>query len=201
MDLLDYIKSRWNLVLGVSLSIVVVVTGFLVPPQFTSGMPISRSNFSSLAKFIVAGILLLVLVPCAIFNKRKHLWYWWAGAILLFAAAFFLFFHYQSDLDHKTAYDEYSDRQLIIGNTLTSLAQRAVDSVKQADGLEGLSAGEMLATLGPPESIWPKQQIEDNARSLVITYLVTLSLFALFVLFAIQATYCSISERAGKNSP
>jgi hypothetical protein len=195
MELLEYFKNKWNLVLGVSLAIVVAVTDFLIPPEFSVGMAIARSNFSSLAKFVVAGLLLIILVPCSIFNKRKHTWYWWALAIILFSVAFIVFFRYQSLLDNKTAYDEYNEQQVIIGDHLTSFALRAVDSVKKTDGVDQLSPSEMLATLGPPTSIWPKQEIEFNARKLVINYLFSLSLFSLFVLFAIQATYCTVSQK------
>lgn len=194
MEFLEYFKNKWNLVLGVSLAIVVVVTDFLVPPEFSVGMAIARSNFSSLAKFVVAGLLLIILVPCSIFNKRKHTWYWWTLAIILFLSAFIVFFRYQTLLDHKTAYDEFSEQQVIIGDHLTSFALRAVDSVKKTDGIYQLSPSEMLATLGPPTSIWPKQEIELNARKLVINYLFSLALFSLFVLFAIQATFCTVSK-------
>lgn len=194
MELLEYFKNKWNLVLGLSLAIVVIVTDFLVPPDFSVGMAIARSNFSSLAKFVVAGIILILLVPCSLFNKKEHTWYWWILALVLFITSFIIFFRYQSLLDQKTAYDEFSEEQVIIGDNLTNFALKAVDSVKRSEGIDQLSASEMLATLGPPTSIWHKFEIESNARKLVINYLISLALFSLFVLFAIQATYCTVKS-------
>lgn len=198
MELLEYFKNKWNLVLGLSLAIVVIVSDFLVPPEFSAGMAIAKSNFSSLAKFVVAGLLLILLVPCSLFNQRKHTWYWWILAIILFLISFIIFFRYLALLDKKTAYDEYTEEQVIIGDHLTSFALKAIDSVKKTDGIDEISASEMLATLGPPTSIWPKTEIELNARKLVINYLFSLATFALFVLFAIQATYCTVTQHTYK---
>lgn len=190
MDFLNYLKSRWNLVLGIALAIAVIVTDFLVAPSFSVGMPIEKSNFSSLAKFVVAGLILLLLLPCAIFNERKHMWYWWGLAIAFFATGFILFFYYNSLQQEKTAYNEFSEEYVIIGETLTPLAQKAVDSVRTADGIDILPPSEMLATLGAPEDIWTREEIFSNAATLVRVYLVTLAAFTLFILFSIQAAYC-----------
>lgn len=190
MDFLQFFKSRWNIVIGIALAIAVVVTDFLVAPSFSVGMPIERSNFSSLAKFVVAGLILLLLLPCAIYNERKHMWYWWSLAILFFSSGFLLFFYYNSLQQSKTAYNEFSGQYVIIGESLTPLAQRAVDSVKSTDGIEINSPSEMLATLGAPEDIWKKEEINSNAALLVRVYLFTLASFTLFILFSMQAAYC-----------
>jgi len=189
MDFLRYAKSQWNLVLGVALAIVVVITDFVTPPSFSEDMIIGRSNLPGLAKFIVAGMILLLLVPCSIFNEKKYQWRWWIISAGLFMIAMFLYFFYTRELRQKTAYNEFEERFAIIGNNLLPLSKKAVDSLYRKEGIQ-LTPSEMLASLGPPDSIWPKKEIEENAEMLVKVYLMTVATFSLFILTGIQASYC-----------
>ncbi|MGZ5253832.1 MAG: hypothetical protein ACXWV4_05640 [Flavitalea sp.] len=198
MDFLQFAKSQWNLILGVALAIVVVITDFVTPPSFSEDMIIARSNLSSLAKFIVAGLILLLLVPCSIYNQKKFQWGWWISSICLFIIAMFLYFHYNRELRQKTAYNEYEERFSVIGNNLQPLSQRAIDSLHKKEGIL-LTPSEMLSSLGPPDSIWPKKEIEENAEFLVKVYLLTVATFSLFILSGIQASYCSANKN--KNGP
>lgn len=198
MDFLQFAKSQWNLILGLALAIVVVITDFVTPPSFSEDMIIARSNLSSLAKFIVAGLLLLLLVPCSIYNQKKFQWGWWIISVGLFIISMVLYFFYTRQLRQKTAYNEFEERFAVIGNNLLPLSQKAVDSLYRKDGII-LSPSEMLAGLGPPDSIWPKNEIEENAEMLVKVYLLTVATFSLFILSGIQASYCS--SKRNKKSP
>lgn len=190
MDFLRYAKSQWNLVLGVALAIVVVITDFVTPPSFSEDMIIGRSNLPGLAKFIVAGLILLLLVPCSIFNQKKFQWGWWIISAGLFTIAMFLYFFYNRELRQKTAYNEFEERFAVVGNNLLPLSRKAVDSLYRKEGIQ-LTPSEMLASLGPADSIWPKKEIEENAEMLVKIYLLTVATFSLFILTGIQASYCS----------
>jgi Ca2+/Na+ antiporter len=198
MDFLRYAKTQWNLILGVALAIVVVITDFVTPPSFSEDMIIARSNLSSLAKFIVAGLILLLLVPCSIYNQKKYQWIWWICSFVLFMIALFLYFFYNRELRQKTAYNEFEERFSVVGNRLLPLSRKAVDSLYRKEGVR-LTNSEMLASLGPPDSIWPKHEIEENAEMLVKLYLLTVATFSLFILSGIQASYCSSNKN--KKSP
>lgn len=198
MDFLQYAKSQWNLILGVALAIVVVITDFITPPSFSEDMIIAKSNLSSFAKFIVAGLILLLLVPCSIYNEKKYQWGWWISSVVLFTIAMFLYFFYNRELRRKTAYNEFEEKFAVIGTNLLPLSQKAVDSLYQKEGIQ-LTPSEMLASLGPPDSIWPKNEIEENAEKLVKLYLLTVATFSLFILSGIQASYCTSNQN--KKSP
>lgn len=195
MEFLDFIKQRWNIVLGISLAIVTVIAEFVVRPQISYSFPVGQVNYDSLAKFVVAGCILILLVPCSIYKGKKYIWHWWVLAIVTFVTAIVLFFYYNKAVNRVTAYNEYAGERFIIGETLTSKAQEAVNVAKEREGIE-LSASDMLETLGRPRDIWRADELESNSRYVIALYLTTLVSFAIFVLFSIQAVYCTtLKER------
>lgn len=190
MDFLAFVKQRWNIVLGVSLAIVTVIAEFIVRPQISYSFPVGQVNYDSLAKFMVAGFILILLVPCSIYKGKKYTWHWWIIAIVMFVTAITLFFYYNKAVNRVTAYNEYANERAIIGETLTPKAREAVDLAREKEGVE-LSASDMLETLGRPRDIWRADKLESNSRYVIALYLTTLASFALFVLFSIQAVYCA----------
>lgn len=194
MEIFSFFKEKWNLVLEFSLAVVVVVSEIVVPPNISFSFAESEVNYEVLSKFIVAGTILLTMIPCLLNNKRKHMRWWWIAAIVSFVLSIVLFFGYNRLLNEVSAYNSYAEERVIIGDKLRPIAQRAVDSVKRVDNLDELTDSDLVERLGEPTDIWPKREIEKNSRLVILCYMMTVILFSLFILFSIQALYCLQKE-------
>ena len=143
MEVLNFIKKCWNLVLGASLAIVVIVGEFIVRPQISFSFAEGEVDYGTLSKFVVAAIILILLVPCTRFKTKKFLWLWWSLALVVFAVAITLFFVYNKTVNRKSAYNRFTEERTIIGQSLTPLADSAVNIAKLRDGIV-LSPSDML---------------------------------------------------------
>lgn len=188
--MLLFFKKTWNQIVGVSVVIIVLLTGFVVPPVFSISIFEGEIDHASMSKFIVAGIILLTLLPCQLFNKKKHGRIWWIIAAITFICSFASYFRYNRLMDNKTGYNKYAKSRQVIGDKLIPIAQVAADSVKKANHITSLTPDELLEHMGDANQLWPKEEIGSNARKLVVQYIFTYILFTLFLLSGIQALYC-----------
>ncbi len=198
MDITGFIKEKWNLVLGIALAIAVILTGFVIPPNISFTYAEGDINYRDFARFIVAGIILIVLVPCSIYNKKEHTWKWWVFAVFLFVLSFIFFFRYNKLVNEVTTYNRYYEERVVIGQTLLPLARRAIDSLIRSDGIDTVSSSYALETLGEPTDIWMHQEIADNGNRIIRQFMYTIIAFSLFILSSIQAVYCVGTERTEK---
>jgi hypothetical protein len=192
MDILDFIKDKWNIVLGISLAIVVVITDFIIHPKINLSLAAGQVNFDTFSKFIVAAVILLLLVPANIFRSKRYKYSWWTLAIFTFVLSIYLFFYYNSYMDEVSVETDLMGRE-IVGVHLTNMGQKDFENAKKIDGFE-YSKKQMIESFGiPPSEIWLPSEVHRNSRNAILLYLVTIMSFALFILFSIQAIYCTNS--------
>lgn len=199
--MLEQIKNTWNITVGLALVIVVFVSKFIVLPNISLDVAEGSIDYEALSKFIVAGILLLLLVPCAIYKKRKHAWKWWMAAAGCLVASLLMLFVYYETVNHSTAYNEYAKKRMVIGQTLQPDVQHVVDSLKRHVPVSQLSPAFLLDRLGQPKDIWNNREIEKNSQKIIITYLACLVFVASFIVCSIQAIYCTNNAKPVRVSP
>src|ERR1700761_8412348 len=94
MKILTFIKQKWNLISGLALSIVFILTKIITPPDFSDVLTQSTIDYNTFAKFIVAGVIILALVPFEIFNKKKNGVWWWASGLMMMALSIVMLIRY-----------------------------------------------------------------------------------------------------------
>ena len=192
MDILDFIKDKWNIASGISLAIVVVITDFIIHPKINLSLAAGQVNFDTLSKFIVAAVILLLLVPANVFRSKRYKYWWWTLAIFTFVLSIFLFFYYNTYMDKVSVESDLMGRE-IIGERLTPIGQKDFEYAKEKDGID-YTPKQMIESFGiPPSEIWLASEVQRNSRNVILLYLGTLMSFALFILFSIQAIYCTNS--------
>jgi|GEM_PF-5452259 len=196
MNVIRFFKEKWNVVSGFAVTIAAVLTKFIAPPEFPNILSLGDGiDYGALSKFIILGLVLILLVPFQLFKRKKHMGWWWVLGLLSLIGSMVMLISYNNARSNKTAFNKDSHQHEIIGVHLLPLARAAVNIQKKALHTDSIPNDMILTRLGPADEIWPKSEISANARDLLLSYLSTITIFTLFILFAIQALYCSTKAR------
>jgi uncharacterized membrane protein len=84
---LEFLQSKWNLLVTIAGAIITILAGFVDIPSYAAIALGSDANYESLGKLVLAIVIAIMLVPCTLLNKKKHVIYWGAATILLLLTA------------------------------------------------------------------------------------------------------------------
>jgi hypothetical protein len=189
MKFLEYIKSTWNIVLDVAVILGTVIGGFTIPPHFNNRLIEDQVDFSNFSRFIIAAILLILLLPAHYFKRKKDSLKWWVTSVVAIIAAIILYLNYNSYTNEHSEWDDTSRERIVVGQTLLPGAKAAVDSFELRHPGVKLSKKDMVQGLGGAERVWPRTELVNITQNIVIRYLLTVILFASFVICVIQSIY------------
>jgi hypothetical protein len=186
-----FFKSSWNIVLSLSLTLSMMIIGFVIPPKFSTNLIEYTIDFSLFSKFILGVFITLFLVPIAIFNKPKHKLFWCFFSIILLISGFFCFARYYTIINSRTIV--YGNERVVIGNTLSKSVQYQVDSIEHQKKMKLTNQDILLLATGDL-NVWALEERQNNSLTIIFMHLITLSIFSLAALSAIQALYCTLSS-------
>jgi hypothetical protein len=190
MGLLPFAKKWLNVIMGIAMIIVTLLSRFVVPPYITPSFSQGQINYEIFSKFVVTAIILLILVPCILYKERKYFAGWYFTGVIFFILALALFFFYSSLVDSKTVYDRYKQKRFVAGQTLLPIIQLELDSIAKREPGKVLSRQDILESAGSADDIWSHTEIESNAQQLSACYIVTISGFTIFILCLFQSLHC-----------
>ncbi|MGC4035702.1 MAG: hypothetical protein QM764_07045 [Chitinophagaceae bacterium] len=193
MKIVDFFKNHLTSIWSLSLAIFVLLSDFIIPPNIDLNTAEGEIDYVMLSKFIVCGIVLVLIVPFYIYNKKRHVRIWLILSVSFLIISLGLLLVYFDIRNEVTTYDRYKQKRFVSGNTLLPIVQKAVDSLKSIDN-RILSRQAILESAGSPGDIWPFIEIERNSRRLLLVYVTTFACFSLFLLFGLQSTYCVTRE-------
>jgi len=172
-----------------AIAVVTLLSDFVIPPNISITEVEGLINMTSLTRFIVAACTLLMLVPLALFKKKKFLWHWWSAAIVTLFLGTGLFFCYNNYVSDHSTYNPAAFQRVVIGKTLLPLARKAIDSLRVNQHVD-LTDQEKVLTLGQPDKIWMEKEIREASIGIMKFYLALVLVLSFFLIFATQATYC-----------
>lgn len=189
MELIQFVKDKWNAVLQIALITVLLISKFTIPPQFDNDLLESQVDFISFSKFLVAALLLIVLVPAQFYKQRKHIWFWWLTALAFLIVGIYYYFQYNDKVNTYTVFDKDAKSRVVIGNTLLPAAKDNLSLYSKKHGGDVLLPAEWIEGLGGPEKVWPKDEIRAHAKQIVLNYIITILCLSAFIVSGIQAVY------------
>jgi len=195
MKFIDFFRARWNILLNLSLSVVTLLTSFVIPPRISLVVIEGSISYTVWARFVVISVILVLTYPCMKFNKPKNGVYWWGAGLIILCLALIFYFDYNRFSDTKTAFFEETNRREVLGDHLLPFARVAVDSQKREAHLDTITPDRLLESLGRPPDIWPEYEIARNSVILSQKYLICILLFTLFLIVVIQSVYCISAKK------
>jgi hypothetical protein len=164
-----------------------LVASLLLPPPIEARAYASDTT-SHLARFLVAALLGLVLVPGRLFRSKRHAWSWWAlgiGSLIVMLAIVLV---YQGESRRWVC--GTGDRYFLMGDELTPKARTYTAESGESD------CGRLLADFGFESSaLWTKQSIDRVRGRLEGLYLGAFAAAAVVPLLVLQAVHRSRSSR------
>ena len=190
-----FLKNQWNIIASISIAIVAMLNRFVVPPNIDLYTAEGSVDYTAFSRFIVAAIILLLIFPFSHFKAKKHAFVWWGISLASLALALFCYTGYIEFTERKTGYNDYSSTRVVMGDKLDYLAQKAIDSVRKATGVNNITPDKIVEQLGQPKEYFPKDEIIINSRILIRKYVATILFFSLFIVCSIQVLYCSTAAQ------
>lgn len=172
----------------VSAWILSILSPFLIPPPI--------DNIPDFAKFLVAAIIGLTVIPFAYYSSIKYAWKWWTFATIFLSLGLVLFLYYSQMLPDRTVIHGINAGQsgcFVIGNdkSLTPIGRKAKQEEEERLGrritneeLVGLFSIKNPSSF---EEIWTKESIASNRWLLISFYTFSLLSLSLFISTLVQA--------------
>src|SRR6185312_10233599 len=132
MDFATFFKKQWVLLLNVAALLVLFLTDIVKPPNISNSLSAANLNIINIAKFIVLGVLLILMLPIEMFKEKMFAFWYWLFSIFFFCLSLACLWIYSSNYSKYTAYNSFKNQQLIIGNKYMPEAQNAIDSIKRS---------------------------------------------------------------------
>lgn len=173
------LKEIWGPLAQAAIWIFGIVGSFILQPPVTA----NQTQWPSLAKFIIAVCVGLLVVPGFLLRKKKH-WLWWELAAVVFvAAAIGSIFVYQHLTDSSTC--TYQGQLVVIGKMYTP------HGAEYAKENPGISCGDLIDQhVGKVEDVWMKDSIDSARLKLLASYLACMPLFTIGLMSLLQGIYC-----------
>lgn len=196
---LSSFKNTWNLLFVAAEALVVPLSGFIEVPYYASAALGINSDYGVMSKFIVAIIIALMLVPCFFFNKTNNSIMWAILTACFLASSVFVWFKNTGYKKQVTInYTSYNGRYIVKGNTLFPAADSLLKQMEKVKQQPVNETDFFAENIDPKDStgvltaaaLWPPAQINHNAKSLIYLYLLTVVLFSITAVCAVQTVYC-----------
>src|SRR5688500_4228533 len=84
MDFVAFFKDKWVILIEAVTILVLFLTDIMVPPEVSSSLSASDFSAISMARYLILGVVLLLLLPFELFKKRRQAKWYWFSAILFF---------------------------------------------------------------------------------------------------------------------
>ena len=131
MKLKDF-GEKWNLLFALAAAILVPVFGFVDYPYYALAALSANSNLELLARFVVAIIIAIMIIPCSLFNKRMYAKAWGIATFLLLVASLFILFKSISIKHEKTVdYSSYNGGFVVKGDHLLDSAKKLITLIEK----------------------------------------------------------------------
>jgi hypothetical protein len=205
MDFIHFFKNQWNIILGVVVSIIVLLTGVVVEPNISLEYIEGGIHTTQICKFVITAFLLILLIPFSKFNKPRFVWLWWVLAIIMFILTTVLFFKYNAFSNENTVYVKARGQRYVVGHTLLPEMQKHIDSLRAANHKQYSNAKMLNSVTSEPSDLWPEIQIKNASVQIFKYYLSLIVAVSLFITLAMQGLYCStrkgqpIDDKSGDN--
>lgn len=176
--------------MGLAILIVALLTKIVIPPSFAADLSQAGTDYVAYTKYFVAGLILVMLVPFQLLNKKRNGIWWWSLGVITLVGSIVMLIAYNNMINSFTGYNQEAKEREVIGVHLMHIPKLEVDSMKKVLKVDTISADNILSNLGKASDNWPKCEIADNANKIILSYTYTISLFTLFILFSVQGLYC-----------
>ncbi len=191
----NFFTKKWNLLINIAIGLVVLVSKFAIAPAINAHILQDKADYEKLSIFILAGILGLLLIPCAYFKAKKHTVKWAVAAVLVLIGALITHNRYNSYYNHHIAWHEEAKTSVIIGDQYIDIAQKAIDEYrKENNGIEP-SKDLVVSSFNYPNGLWTNNELGRVYGNIVALYLMQVILFSVFAFLVVQALYCLNSEQ------
>lgn len=194
MDFAAFLKDKWVILLEAVTILVLFLTDVMVPPEISGSLSASDLNTIGMARYLILGIVLLLLAPFELYKKRRHAKWYWMAALLFFGLSMAALLLYNNAYQKHTAYNGIHKERYIIGNSYLPEAKVMIDTWSEKNKGAKITPRIVLEGFDEPEQAWPVEEIEANARTLVTRYLLIIFCATLFIVCGMQAVRC-INER------
>lgn len=168
-------KNDWTRIAQLGTWVLGIVSGFVVAPQL--GGPEEEASVWKLAQFVVNILVILMFIATSRFDSKDHLKHWIIATIatlLLGLAAYFSYLNQQGSCTCK-----YYAKTVLIGTHLNN-------PEKEGE----IPCEELLKDhTGAVEEIWTKESINRCRLVLGMSYILTIPMFAICLISALQAFY------------
>jgi len=181
--LFGLLRKYWNILAGVAAWILSLVGTFLQPPFVTSG-PDEQNPWANLARFVVTGLIGLMVIPLLRYRSKGDTDLWRRNAfIALFGGIVAIGLYFYS-------YDSWTckcfGQAIVIGSDYTSHGQEYAAKHPNKSCSDLLEDHQCKA-----EDVWTKDSIRRYYQILGWTYITTIWLLTIFVIACLQAVYCA----------
>jgi hypothetical protein len=187
MQLITTIKKNWVVIADLAIIIVVFLTDIIKPPYIPENISISALNVFNASKFIVIATLIFMAILVASFNQRKHAFIYIGLSIVAFVSASIAFLFYLSTLNQVTAYNSIKKQRFVIGNKYLKEANEAIVEQRKKEPNLLITPSLLLEGYGDPVDIWYPEGIEQNAKKLVLQYLLIVTSAGCFIIAGLQS--------------
>jgi hypothetical protein len=186
--LLAVLQQHWRTIAQVSVWLMGLLGTFILPPPTYDFVEVPVwYNFVRVTLAIIVG---LILIPTSRLKERKHTLGWWVLTVVALGLALGAFFVYQH---LQTAWScRYAGSRIIIGKTMTSEAISYLEKIKKEEGRVPDDQELVENHVGATWKIWRLEELQGRQQILGILYLVSVSVFAMTIVFVLQALYCNV---------
>jgi hypothetical protein len=188
---LAFFNNYWNLVATLVSGVLLLLANIIHPPEINLYFAESQIDLPSLIKVLAMGFSFLLLILFNKYKKKIYLRPWIFISALFLILSMLTLYAYKTALNKKSAYNTYTGRRQVIGQTFLAQFKPLADSVQILQKGEKVNPSFFLERTNSPLEIWERDEIEENSEFLCALYLITILSFYLFFLFVIQAFYCS----------
>lgn len=196
---IDDFKKEWHNIIQLAIFIFTIIGFFLLQPPIGILDNDSWVNFS---KFVVSGIIGLMFFPLVKYSNGKYAAIWWVLSVVLLIGGIIVFLSYQDMMQEKTISirpeileDTINGENIkfVIGDifndtTLNALQTELNRKITKGEFIEKYAEGDFI--YDRIFSYWDEKEVKINSKKLNFIYLLSLSIFSMFLLTLIQSVKC-----------
>jgi len=186
-DFINYVQNRWTAFAQFGIWILAVAGTFLVePPLLTYS---DASSVLPFTRFVIAGLTAILIIPAKKKSGKTDYRLWHTLSILFFIGFLLCAVRYYTmSLNWGV---RFYNQTLVRGSNMLQEAAKYKDTVAVLLGKPSVDDGDMVkARHGETQTIWPIGELKRRYYIMVVTYIGTVVLLAVFLVAVIQAIYC-----------
>lgn len=170
--------APWNAFFGIAGVLIGIFGAFALPPP-------GENAALPLARFVVAVVIGLTLIPTTTWNSRRLLRYWVGATVALLVVSLAALAYYWHDADLYTR--AYGPGRVVIGTHMlpAAIVDRRNLAASQRHPISETQL--ILESGGRLDTIWPTAEIDRNAEVLEFEYVATMAAFGILMVALLQS--------------